>query len=93
MLLEMMMKEGTVTVLREEAVTDLLTQIMIVIDPQVHIVEIGVAQTTAMDRIQMPDLKKEIILMIKLKVLKRKDTAAAPHHLGKGHALEKKQKV
>ena len=76
-----MMKEGMVTVLREEAVTDLLTEVMIVNGPQVHIVEIGVAQTTAMDRIQMPDLKEEIILMIKLKVLKRKDTAGSYYPL------------
>ena len=81
MLLEMMMKEGTGTVLREEAVTDLLTEIIVVNDPQVHIVEIGVAQTTAMDRIQMPDLKEEIMLMKKLKVLKMKDTAGSYYPL------------
>ena len=70
------MKEGMVTVLREEIVTDLLTETIIVNDPRVQIVEIGAARTTVIDQKLIPDLnQEEIIITIKLKVLKMKDIA------------------
>ncbi|KAJ6722855.1 hypothetical protein OIU74_007438 [Salix koriyanagi] len=74
--------------------TDLQTETIIVNDPRVRIVEIGLARTTAMDQILIPDLnQEEIITTIKLKVLKIKDIAVVPHHLEKGLVLEIKQKV
>lgn len=70
---ETMMKEEMVTVPRD--LTGLATEPMTVTDPQVHIVEIGLALTMAMDPILVPDLsQEEIALMIKLKALSMEDT-------------------
>ena len=58
--LEMMMTEteGMDTVLIEEAMT-LLMGDMVVVDPPVHIVEVGVAQIMVMDQIHLPDQIQE----------------------------------
>lgn len=50
--------EGMDTVLIEEAMT-LLMGDMVVVDPPVHIVEVGVAQIMVMDRIHLPDQNQE----------------------------------
>ena len=56
---EMMTIKEMAIVLIEEAGTCLLIgEAMIVCDPQVHIVGIGIAQTMAMDQIQVPDLNQ-----------------------------------
>lgn len=56
---EMMMIKEMAIVLIEEAGTRLLIgEAMIVGDRQVHIGGIGIAQTMAMDQIQVPDLNK-----------------------------------
>lgn len=62
----MMMTKGMGTVLIEEVGTcHLIGEAMIMGDPQVHIVGIGLAQTTAME---VPDLKlEEVPSMIELK--------------------------
>lgn len=58
--LEMMMTEteGMDTVLIEEAMT-LLMGDMVVVDPLVLIVEVGVAQIMVMDQIHLPDQIQE----------------------------------
>lgn len=54
-----MMIEETDTVLIEEAVTSPLMGDMVVGDLLVHIAEVGVAQTMAMDQIRLPDQNQE----------------------------------
>ena len=59
--------EGMDTVLIEEAMT-LLMGDMVVVDPLVLIVEVGVAQIMVMDQIHLPDqIQEEAPSMIELK--------------------------
>lgn len=54
----MMMTEGMDIVPIEEVMTPLMGD-MVVADPQVHIVEVGVAQIMVMDQIQLPGQNQE----------------------------------
>jgi hypothetical protein len=58
MLLEMTMSERMDTVLIEEVVAPLMGD-MVVGDPQVLIVEVGVALIMVVDQIQLPDQNQE----------------------------------
>ena len=81
---EMMMTEGSVTVLIEEVVRFLLmVEAMIIGDLQVHIVEIGVALIMAVVPTQSPDMNgEEVPSMIELKALSMGDiTVVHPHHV------------
>lgn len=82
MLFVMMMIEEMGTVLIEEAVTCLLIKeaMIVVDDPQVHTVEIGVVLTTAVDLIRVLELnQEEVPITIEIEAQSVMDIRGIPH--------------